>query len=238
MNMAIDRNSIKKNQFGGEGDAFPYPFAYVKEYDPLYYKQADWTQEIKDIYTYNPEGAKKLLADAGYPNGFKTSMTVAATNASEMDMAQIFLGYWSKIGVTVDLHPVDATIKMNMEYAWTHDPIIPETTGPLSIFMIGNTFYGVRYNLSTLTDPKIDQYLNDCRGAAITDLTKSMKIYRDFSAYALTQAWHVPDVSSPASLFYWPWLKNYDGEITIGYDDMSFSWYLWIDQSLKAKMGY
>jgi len=31
-----------------------------------------WPQDLKDEYTYNPGLAKKLLADAGYPKGFKT----------------------------------------------------------------------------------------------------------------------------------------------------------------------
>jgi len=236
MNMAIDRDAINNSQFGGEGDRFPFPFAYVKEYDPIYYKPADWTPEIKEIYTYNPDKARQLLKDAGFPSGFKTELTTLQT---DVDLASIYVEMWSKIGVTVEMKVVEGAIKMNMEYAWTHAPLIAETTGPLSIFMIGNSFYGIRYNLSTIKDPAIDKFLSDCREASITDLTKAMKIYRDMTIYALGQGvWHVPDVASPASMFYWPWLKNYDGEITIGYDDMSFMWYLWIDRDLKRQMGY
>jgi hypothetical protein len=58
------------------------------------------------------------------------------------------------------------------------------------------------------------------------------------SKYALEQSFVVPDVASPCSVFYWPWLKNYSGKITIGNDDMSFPWYVWIDQGLKRHMGY
>jgi len=239
MNMAIDRKSINDSQFGGEGDVFPFPFAYVKEYDPVYYKQADWTPEIKDIYTYNLDGAKKLLSDAGYPNGFKTELALVQ---ADVDLASIYVEMWSKIGVTVEMQVKEPTIKMNMEYAWTHTPLIQETTGPLSIFMIGNSFYGIRYNLSCLKGPPyesvIEKYLTDCRVAAITDLTQAMKIYRDMTKYALEQAFVVPDVASPCSMFYWPWLKNYSGEITIGYDDMSFPWYIWIDKEMKKTMGY
>ncbi len=238
MNMAIDRNSIIKAQYGGEGDVFPYPFAYVKEYDPMYYKQADWTQEIKDIYTYNPEGAKKLLAEAGYPNGFKTEMVVNATSAVETDMATIFKEMWGKIGVDVTLSLREPVVKNNMAVAWTHPAMIPDTTGPVSIFMIGNTFAGIRYNLSIINDPKIAEYLTKIRTAAITDLTASMKEYREMTKYALTQAYHVPDVAGPYSLMYWPWIKNYSGENTVGYDDATWDWYVWIDQDMKTKMGY
>lgn len=238
MNMAIDRNAIIQSQYNGQGDVFPFPFAYVKEYDPLYYKQADWTPEIKAIYTYNPDGAKKLLADAGYPNGFKTTMTVTSTNSHEQDMAQIFQEYWSKIGVDVTLHLVDPTVKMNMELNHTHDPLIDETTGPVAVFMVGNSFSGIRYNLSVLNDPTINQDLSDVRTAAYTDLNVAMQKYEKMTEYALGQAWNVPDVEGPVSIFWWPWLKNYSGEITVGYDKMTWPEYIWIDQNLKKSMGY
>ena len=44
----------------------------------------EWPQDLKDEYAYNPTAAKKLLADAGYPNGFKTN--VVADTAWDMDL--------------------------------------------------------------------------------------------------------------------------------------------------------
>jgi peptide/nickel transport system substrate-binding protein len=238
MNMAIDRESILKGQYDGNGQVFPFPFAYVKEYDALYYKPADFTTEIKAIYTYNPEGAKKLLAEAGYPNGFKTQILVNANSQTEQDMATIFKGFWDKIGVNAEMVLRDPTTKGNMSTNWTHLAITPDTTGPVAVFPVGNTFTGIRYNLSIIKDDKVNQYMANVRSLAITDLNAAMKEYREMTKYALDQAWHVPDVVGPQSLMYWPWLKNYSGEITIGYDDATWPQYIWIDQDLKTKMGY
>ena len=238
MNMAIDRNAINKSQYGGAGDAFPFPFAYVKEYDPMYYKQADWTPTMQSIYTYNPDAAKKLLADAGYPNGFNVKLEVANNDLVQQDKDNIFQSYWSKIGVNVTLDLVDPTVKMNTEYNHTHDPMIDETTGPVAVFVVGNSFIGIRYNLSVLNDPTINQDMADIRTAAITDLNVAMQKYRDMTKYALEQAYWVPDVQSPVSNMWWPWLKNYSGEITVGYDKMTWPQYIWIDQTLKRSMGF
>jgi peptide/nickel transport system substrate-binding protein len=238
MNMAIDRQSVLQGQYGGNGELFPFPFAYVKEYDPLYYKMADWTPEIKNIYTYNPEGAKKLLAEAGYPNGFKTQALVDANSQVQQDMTTIYVRMWKAIGIDVEMVLRDPTTKGNMSTNWTHLAITPDTTGPVAVFPVGNTFTGIRYNLSIIKDDKINQYMADVRTAAITDLNAAMGKYREMTKYALEQAWLVPDVGGPQSLMYWPWIKNYSGEITIGYDDATWPQYIWIDQDLKTKMGY
>jgi len=238
MNMAIDRQAILEGQYDGNGDIFPFPFAYVKEYDALYYKMADWTPEIKEIYTYNPEKARQLLKDAGLPNGFQTEMLVNANSSVEQDMATIFVEQWSKIGVTVNLVLRDPTTKGNMSTAWTHQPMIPDTTGPVAVFPVGNTFTGIRYNLSIIKDQKVLDYFANIRALAITDLQAAMKEYREMTKYALLNAWHVPDVAGPQSLMYWPWIKNYRGEITVGYDDATWMQWIWIDEDLKAKMGY
>ena len=63
MNHAINRDSIAKNLIGGPAKAVhtacnPVVFGCF--------------QDVKK-YDYNPDGAKKLLAKAGYPNGFEVA---------------------------------------------------------------------------------------------------------------------------------------------------------------------
>lgn len=56
-------------------------------------------------FAYDPEKAKQLLAEAGYPNGFKTKITTDASRAEVMTAVQSYL---AKVGIEVELVTVDA----------------------------------------------------------------------------------------------------------------------------------
>gem|GEM_PF-6051536 len=41
-----------------------------------------------------------------------------------------------------------------------------------------------------------------------------------------------------ATTFWWPWVKNYSGELTVGYFDATWPQWVWYDQTLKKSKGY
>ena len=67
----------------------------------------EWPQDLKDEYAYNPTAAKKLLADAGYPNGFKTN--VVADTAGDMDLLQIVKSYFAEVGIDMEIRPMESS---------------------------------------------------------------------------------------------------------------------------------
>jgi hypothetical protein len=59
--------------------------------------------------------------------------------------------------------------------------------------------------------------------------------------YLMEQCYVIQTAAHYTWVFWWPWLKNYSGEGAVGYYPGSgFGWtqYVWIDQVLKADMGY
>ena len=86
MQMAIDLPAIAKDYYRGTVE--PYPDTLTSRYMKGWgFPYEDWPQELKDEYAYNPAAAKKMLADAGYPNGFKTNIVVDTT--TDMDLLKM-----------------------------------------------------------------------------------------------------------------------------------------------------
>lgn len=59
-------------------------------------------------YKYDPEKAKKMLAEAGYPNGFKVIlMHPTGRYLQDKQVAEAVQAYLSKVGITVELRTMD-----------------------------------------------------------------------------------------------------------------------------------
>jgi ABC-type transport system substrate-binding protein len=59
-------------------------------------------------YPYDPEKAKTLLAEAGYPNGFKTSLvTVFGRYPMDGAVAEAVQGYLAEVGITLEIITLD-----------------------------------------------------------------------------------------------------------------------------------
>src|SRR5258708_33920824 len=61
-------------------------------------------------YTYDVAEAKRLLAEAGYANGFQTTLTYSAANPVEENKAGLLKSTLSRVGINIDLRkqPVSA----------------------------------------------------------------------------------------------------------------------------------
>lgn len=242
MMMATDFQSLLQDYRGGKGQIITYPFSRVRGYEALHVAldDPDFPEEAKELYVYNPEKAKQLLKEAGYPTGFKTSIILASNATTQIDYYSIVKDMWAKVGVELVLDLRDSTVVSNIQRARTHEGLITNTTGPVAIFYVGNPVQGVSsFNLSMIDDPIINNAMIELRLAGITDMHQAMKIFREkIFKYCLTQAYAVPDVIGSYHNLWWPWIKNYSGEITIGYDNNNWQTFVWYDEELKKSMGY
>ena len=101
MNMAIDRKAIVQRIM--DGMATP---AYQYMPDGMFGALVK-APEIK----FDPEGAKKLLAEAGYPNGFE--LTLSSTNdryVNDSQVSQTVAQYFTRIGIKTNVDAMTASI--------------------------------------------------------------------------------------------------------------------------------
>jgi len=97
LNYAIDRELIIKGVCGGIGQ----PATSVMS-------PATWGYSDSQVNTYDLEKAKKLLAEAGYPNGFKgTLYTPEGRYFRDKETALAVADMWKKIGVDMTVEVMD-----------------------------------------------------------------------------------------------------------------------------------
>ena len=87
--MAINRDEINSVVFFGLG---------ASAANPLGHMPAPYNGITVDVPPYDPEGAKKLLADAGYPDGFD-DVLVGCPAPEERKGAEVVAAQLSKIGI-------------------------------------------------------------------------------------------------------------------------------------------
>ena len=96
--ISIDRELIIKELLRGEGKPGTILGAMGHE-DRLLTPDMRWD--------FNPERARQLLAEAGYPDGFELTLTPAIRNApAEVEITEAIATMWEEIGVRAKLQKV------------------------------------------------------------------------------------------------------------------------------------
>jgi peptide/nickel transport system substrate-binding protein len=97
-----------ENLFAGLFDPVPFPATNVgpSGVGVDVERIREWAE---DNYVYDPAEARRLLAEAGYPNGFPiTALSYEASRATwQPDVWQVIASYWAAINVTLTINPVD-----------------------------------------------------------------------------------------------------------------------------------
>lgn len=96
---ATDRQQIIDLAFDGYGSlvgSSMYP-SLAKYFDG----------SLTDTYTYDPDRAKALLAEAGYPNGFDMTITVPSNYPQHVDTAEVLAEQYKAVGINVEIIQVE-----------------------------------------------------------------------------------------------------------------------------------
>ncbi len=147
---------------------------------PLTDKHFGYDPSVKP-YEYNPEKAKKLLAEAGYPNGFEFLInSPSGRYLNDKEMAEAAAGDLRKIGIRANVKTHEWGTYMNT-MMYTHN------APPAYILGWGNTSFDADFTinplmrtgkiLSNVSIPKLDALID--QGISTMDKKKRQKIYSD-----------------------------------------------------------
>jgi len=244
--MAIDLPSIAKDYYRGTIEPYPDTLTsrYMKGWGFPYEK---WPQDLKDEYAYNPTAAKKLLSDAGYPNGFKTNL-VADTDG-DMDLLQIVKSYFAQVGIDMEIRPMEnATWNAFVLRGHKHDQIAHRPPGALGhtsspLKDLSRFESGSFINYQMINDPVVDAFYDKAINAA--GLDEVLRILRNANEYVARQHFAISLLQPMGYSLCQPWLKGFNAQFGstwgVAGGPAMLSFYLarfWIDQSLKKSMGH
>ena len=214
LNYAVNKQEIVTSYYGDNAELFAYPMHidYHGYYEPL----ERMPNTVSELFAYDPAKAKKLLAEAGYPNGFSFKAQVCACSPDHMDLAPLVAGYLAKVGVKMELVP--------MEYAAFLGAMMKRSHGPGYFMNNGHTnptttirksfMTGQAWNPSGWSDPDYDKRIEDVYRTP--DETTRQRMLKILTAEILDKA---PYIWLPIPYVYtawWPWVQNYNGELRVG----------------------
>ncbi len=242
LSMAIDRTKIASTFFGGyalpySGLLAPVHGELYTPYDKLPDKPMWTTKSVKEVLSYNPEGAKKLLAEAGFPNGFKTHIDTSSMVAPSLPtgLPELLQSYLAAIGVQADIKVHEWGAFNTLRYGKQHTAIISHwnTTyaNPTQLFM----WFAdptLTFALACVNDPVYKATYN--KTMQTFDDTARAKQIKELDYYSLEHAFSIPMPFPQVTTFWQPWFKGYRGEGNLGENNKGPIFArIWIDQSQK-----
>jgi ABC-type transport system substrate-binding protein len=235
MQMALNLELINLTFFGGMGDTRPQGHmgdalvGYVIPYE-------QWSDEIKGYYTYDPEGAKMLLDDAGLTpgaDGIRFSATLELGGSRKVPYAELTTDDWRAIGIDVKVVVTDKRWQNIVDCKFEVSGF--GTARELDPFMQALAFY--KGASPACMDNEEHNALVEAYQAATTadEQQKAIqKIYMD----AVERAIHIWGMRLPRFNATQPWVIGFNGELHLSdASGLGLSSRVWIDSQMKQAMG-
>jgi ABC-type transport system substrate-binding protein len=144
---------------------------------------------------YDPNKAKQLLQEAGYPGKFNPQSITLYSTAVAADLMQILQGYWQAVGVNVDVQIVDTPVYNGLVFVRAKEPT-EKQVGAIWPWVNVGFFNNVYHSANMFTSTGVHTTSNDTKAdqmyqAAIAELddTKAKKMWQDLMHYGYDQMW-------------------------------------------------
>lgn len=154
---------------------------------------AGYVEGFEDI-PYDPETAKELLAEAGYPNGFAFK-TITQENATYRKPAEVLQGQLRKIGIEMEIEVLERGTFNDQMHASNFDMLVGHWTTPIpdGYFIMYTLMHSSNIgnqNFSRINNPELDAQLDIIKSS--TDSTERLEAFRRADEIIQEQTLFVP----------------------------------------------
>jgi peptide/nickel transport system substrate-binding protein len=165
--VAIDRAPILESALAGHGVAVDTVFA-----------PGFWAGYAHELPAPDIQRAKALLAEAGYPDGFKTRLLTYAPFSFLTNAAIVVQEQLRQIGIEIDYSAFDIAATSQALIDHDFDLAIGSTTGWIDPhpILLGNFGTGQLGNATSYSNPEADELIR--QGKLASDRTERAAIYR------------------------------------------------------------
>lgn len=218
ISMALDRAKIGKVLW--QGGKYPAPVQALKKY-------ALGQRELKQLQPYDPTRAKQLLAEAGYPNGFRTTLMVTSGYGPQyVRQAEWLVEDLAKIGIKVELEEVEYATYFSSRWPGEKYDM---GVGPQTPFLEPDEHLRVQLhsdgarNWYNISDPKLDKMVTEqARNSDPDERTKEIK---EIQRYVLTDVVNPINVwDRPVEVFVQPSVRNHNPQPAYGFQELASTW--------------
>jgi peptide/nickel transport system substrate-binding protein len=192
LTLALDRQDMAKTLA---------PLTNLDTIGGLMHPDSKWTlspEELEQMpgfsrdHQANLREAKRLLAEAGYPNGFQTVLTNRNVKLPYIDLAVYIISAWKKIGVEAE-HKVEESAtwtqsRVNRDFELLLDPYGSATVGDPDE-MLDKFVTGAQENWGRFSDPMIDALF--AQQSREMDEQKRIQLVKEIDKRVLQKAWRI-----------------------------------------------
>ncbi|MBD8069363.1 glutathione ABC transporter substrate-binding protein [Bacillus sp. PS06] len=180
--MAINKDDIVNGILDGQG---------VPAVGPLAPTVVGNSQDLKPL-EFNVEAAKALLAEAGFPDGFETTLYVNEGSKERADIGELVQAQLAEIGITVSIEIIEWGAFLEKTGAGEHEMFVlgwTTVTGDADYGLYAlfhSSMHGTPGNRAFYTNEKVDELLD--KGRTSTDQNERNAAYAEVSQILIDEA--------------------------------------------------
>lgn len=229
--IAIDREAIIEEYYLGQAVPNAHQMAPVYNIEAIQFENLP--ESIAKFYEYDPERAKELLAEAGYPEGFKLVLHVGG--AAEAEYYALIKSYWDAVGIETELDVIDSAVFWGMIFNQKWEGAMGALAGVgmgVNQHLTQPDGKPFAWNVNASICEICDELFIEMAGSYAWE--DRIRLTEEITLAGLATGDKIYLPSTVINTYWQPWVKGYLGQAHVGIGDTyGIAAYIWVDESLK-----